>query len=161
MSDKIKEAIEKVEKLPICVEYQYRVEEVLTLLRPLAKEPEAGVINNIEKYKKVVPLYMQGMLERGEIDKAHLDKWLAEEPPQGEFTKELREYVRKVGGDGIILEACKVIDRQAAELKHILDVTTVAVRKELICYEQSEHRKGISPEYIAALKKIQEKQDAN
>lgn len=29
----------------------------------------------IEKYKLVVPIYMWGMLERGEIKKEDLDKW--------------------------------------------------------------------------------------
>ncbi len=48
---------------------------------------------DIEKYKKAVPAYMQGMLERDEIKKADLDNWLVEQL-QTEVA-EAQDYIQK------------------------------------------------------------------
>lgn len=86
----------------------------------------------------------------------------AEEPEAGK-TREMkfaRSGAAALSGSAILdrlLEACDINDRLTAELNQILDVVEIAVNKELISCAESEHRKGISPEYISALEAVRDK----
>lgn len=130
--------------LPKC-----RTFKVLALLCPLAEEPSQSLRIDIENVIKILPHRTNLEYPDGEDCKGadencpkcllqaalskHSNYYQAEEPEAGDFTKRFRDFIKlseehlsksKIGRLRTYgKESCKIIDRQAAELKKKQDVT--------------------------------------